>query len=359
MYNNTFGNIFRLTSFGESHGKAIGGVIDGFPAGITIDMEFIQKELNRRRPGQSAITTARKEADEVEFLSGIYEGVSTGCPIGFAVWNTNQHSNDYDNMKDVYRPSHADYTYTQKYGIRDHRGGGRSSARETIARVVAGALAKLALRQLGISITAFTSQVGPFKLDKDYTTYDLTSIENNPVRCPDQDLARLMADYIFRIKGEGDTIGGVISCVIKGCPVGLGQPVFGKLHAALGNAMLSINAVKGFEYGQGFSNMELKGSQQNDIFYNNNGEIGFRSNRSGGIQGGISNGQDIYFRVAFKPVATVLMEQPTVDIHGNETILKARGRHDPCVLPRAVPIVEAMAAMTLLDYYLLDKASTL
>ena len=358
MYNNTFGNIFRLTSFGESHGKAIGGVIDGFPAGITIDMEFIQKELNRRRPGQSAITTARKEADEVEFLSGIYEGVSTGCPIGFAVWNTNQHSNDYDNMKDVYRPSHADYTYTQKYGIRDHRGGGRSSARETIARVVAGALAKLALRQLGISITAFTSQVGPFKLDKDYTAYDLTSIENNPVRCPDQDLARQMADYIFRIKGEGDTI-GVISCVIKGCPVGLGQPVFGKLHAALGNAMLSINAVKGFEYGQGFSNMELKGSQQNDIFYNNNGEIGFRSNRSGGIQGGISNGQDIYFRVAFKPVATVLMEQPTVDIHGNETILKARGRHDPCVLPRAVPIVEAMAAMTLLDYYLLDKASTL
>ena len=309
MYNNTFGNIFRLTSFGESHGKAIGGVIDGFPAGITIDMEFIQKELNRRRPGQSAITTARKEADEVEFLSGIYEGVSTGCPIGFAVWNTNQHSNDYDNMKDVYRPSHADYTYTQKYGIRDHRGGGRSSARETIARVVAGALAKLALRQLGISITAFTSQVGPFKLDKDYTAYDLISIENNPVRCPDQDLARQMADYIFRIKGEGDTIGGVISCVIKGCPVGLGQPVFGKLHAALGNAMLSINAVKGFEYGQGFSNMELKGSQQNDIFYNNNGEIGFRSNRSGGIQGGISNGQDIYFRVAFKPVATVLMEQ--------------------------------------------------
>ena len=356
---NSFGNIFRLTSFGESHGKGVGGVIDGFPSGITIDEEFVQQELNRRRPGQSILTTARKEADEVEFLSGIYEGVSTGCPIGFAVWNTNQHSNDYDNMKDVYRPSHADYTYTQKYGIRDHRGGGRSSARETIARVVAGALAKLALRQLGISITAFTSQVGPFKLDKDYTAYDLTSIENNPVRCPDQDLARQMADYIFRIKGEGDTIGGVISCVIKGCPVGLGQPVFGKLHAALGNAMLSINAVKGFEYGQGFSNMELKGSQQNDIFYNNNGEIGFRSNRSGGIQGGISNGQDIYFRVAFKPVATVLMEQPTVDIHGNETILKARGRHDPCVLPRAVPIVEAMAAMTLLDYYLLDKASTL
>ena len=359
MYNNTFGNIFRLTSFGESHGKAIGGVIDGFPAGITIDMEFIQKELNRRRPGQSAITTARKEADEVEFLSGIYEGVSTGCPIGFAVWNTNQHSNDYDNMKDVYRPSHADYTYTQKYGIRDHRGGGRSSARETIARVVAGALAKLALRQLGISITAFTSQVGPFKLDKDYTAYDLTSIENNPVRCPDQDLARQMADYIFRIKREGDTIGGVISCVIKGCPVGLGQPVFGKLHAALGNAMLSINAVKGFEYGQGFAGVTQRGSEQNDVFINDNGRISTRTNHSGGIQGGISNGQDIYFRVAFKPVATLLTEQETVTLDGTPTVLKARGRHDACVLPRAVPVVEAMAAMTILDYYLLNKTTHL
>lgn len=359
MYNNTFGNLFRLTSFGESHGKAIGGVIDGFPAGIVIDMDFIQQELNRRRPGQSAITTARKEADEVEFLSGIYEGVSTGCPIGFAVWNTNQHPNDYDNMKDVYRPSHADYTYTEKYGIRDHRGGGRSSARETIARVVAGALAKLALRQLGIQITAFTSQVGPYILEKDYTQYDLTRIEENSVRCPDQELAAKMADYIYKIKGEGNTIGGVISCVIKGCPIGLGQPVFGKLHAALGNAMLSINAVKGFEYGQGFGSMEQKGSEQNDIFYNENGKIALRTNRSGGIQGGISNGEDIYFRVAFKPVATVLMEQPTVDRLGNETILKARGRHDPCVLPRAVPIVEAMAAMTILDYYLLNKTTRL
>ena len=322
MYNNTFGNIFRLTSFGESHGKAIGGVIDGFPAGITIDEDFIQQELNRRRPGQSSITTSRKEADAVEFLSGIYEGVSTGCPIGF--WNTNQHSSDYDNMKDIYRPSHADYTYTQKYGLRDHRGGGRSSARETIARVVGGALAKLALKQL------------------------LSNIEKNPVRCPDPELAKIMEEYIFNIKGEGDTIGGVISCVIKGCPVGLGQPVFGKLHAALGNAMLSINAVKGFEYGQGFGSMNLKGSQQNDIFYNDNGTIQTRTNRSGGIQGGISNGQDIYFNVAFKPVATILMEQPTVDIHGNDTVLKAKGRHDPCVLPRAVPIVEAMAAMRLL-----------
>ena len=356
---NTFGNIFRLTSFGESHGKAIGGVIDGFPAGISIDLDFVQQELARRRPGQSAITTARKEADAVEFLSGIYEGVSTGCPIGFVIWNTNQHSNDYDNMKDVFRPSHADYTYTQKYGIRDHRGGGRSSARETISRVVGGALAKLALRQLGIRITAFTSQVGPYKLDKDYTAYDLSRIEENPVRCPDPEMARQMSDYILKIKGEVDTIGGVISCVVQGCPVGLGEPAFGKLHAALGNAMLSINAVKGFEYGQGFNHMEMKGSEQNDVFFNDHGHIGFRTNCSGGIQGGISNGQDIYFRVAFKPVATLLTEQPTVDIHGNETMLKARGRHDPCVLPRAVPIVEAMTAMTLLDYYLLDKTTHL
>ena len=356
---NTFGNILRVTSFGESHGKAIGGVIDGFPSGIRIDMDFIQKELDRRRPGQSAITTSRKEPDAVEFLSGIYEGVSTGCPIGFCVWNTNQHSSDYDNIKDLFRPSHADFTYTSKYGIRDHRGGGRSSARETITRVVAGSLAKLALRQLGISVTAFTSQVGPLKLDKDYTHYDLTTIEQNPVRCPDQEMAKQMTDLIYKIKGEGDTVGGVVSCVIKGCPIGLGEPVFGKLHAALSYAMLSINAAKGFEYGQGFSGMEMKGSEQNDIFYNDNGKISLRTNRSGGIQGGISNGQDIYFRVAFKPVATVLMEQPTVDKDGNETTLKARGRHDPCVLPRAVPVVEAMAAVTILDYYLCNKATTL
>ena len=355
--NNTFGNIFTLTSFGESHGKAIGGVIDGFPAGIRIDEGFVRQELARRRPGQSALTTGRQEADAVEFLSGIYKGVSTGCPIGFVVWNTNQHSADYDNMKDVFRPSHADFTYTQKYGIRDHRGGGRSSARETISRVVAGALAKLALKEIGVQITAFTSQVGTLALDKDYAQYDFGCIEKNPVRCPDPELARQMEELILRVKGEGDTIGGVVSCVIRGCPIGLGQPVFGKLHAALGNAMLSINAAKGFEYGQGFGSMDLKGSQQNDLFYNEGGHIALRTNRSGGIQGGISNGEDIYFRVAFKPVATVLMEQPTVDKAGNETVLKARGRHDPCVLPRAVPIVEAMAAMTLLDYYLLDKAS--
>ena len=354
---NTFGNIFTLTSFGESHGKAIGGIIDGFPAGIRIDEDFVQNELARRRPGQSALTTGRKEADTVEFLSGIYEGVSTGCPIGFVVWNTNQHSSDYDNMKDVFRPSHADFTYTQKYGIRDHRGGGRSSARETISRVVGGALAKLALKEIGVQITAFTSQVGTLVLDKSYTQYDLRHIEDNPVRCPDPVLARQMEELILRVKGEGDTVGGTVSCIIQGCPVGLGEPAFGKLHAALGNAMLSINAAKGFEYGQGFESMELRGSQQNDVFYNENGHIALRTNRSGGIQGGISNGEDIYFRVAFKPVATVLMEQPTVDKEGHETILKARGRHDPCVLPRAVPIVEAMAAMTILDYYLLNKTT--
>lgn len=354
---NTFGNIFTLTSFGESHGKAIGGIIDGFPAGIRIDEDFVQHELARRRPGQSALTTGRKEADTVEFLSGIYEGMSTGCPIGFVVWNTNQHSSDYDNMKDVFRPSHADFTYTQKYGIRDHRGGGRSSARETISRVVGGALAKLALKEIGVQITAFTSQVGTLALDKSYTQYDLRHIEDNPVRCPDPVLARQMEELILRVKGEGDTVGGTVSCIIQGCPVGLGEPAFGKLHAALGNAMLSINAAKGFEYGQGFGSMELRGSQQNDVFYNENGHIALRTNRSGGIQGGISNGEDIYFRVAFKPVATILMEQPTVDKEGNETILKARGRHDPCVLPRAVPIVEAMAAMTILDYYLLNKTT--
>ena len=278
---NSFGNIFRLTSFGESHGPGVGGVIDGFPAGIKIDMDFVQQELNRRRPGQSLLTTSRKEPDTVEFLSGIFEGKSTGCPIGFVVWNKNQHSNDYENIKNLFRPSHADYTYMQKYGIRDYRGGGRSSARETISRVVAGALAKLALKQLGISVTAYTSQVRPLKLDKDYKSYNLDLIETNDVRCPDPEKAKEMAELIWKIKGEGDTIGGVVSCVIKGCPIGLGQPVFGKLHAALGNAMLSINAVKGFSYGQGFDSMELKGSEQNDVFYNNNGRVETKSNYSG------------------------------------------------------------------------------
>lgn len=351
---NTFGNIFRLTSYGESHGAAIGGVIDGCPAGITVDMEFIQKELNRRRPGQSKITTPRKEADEVEFLSGIYDGKTTGVPIGFIIRNNNQHSSDYDNLKDIYRPSHADYTYSQKYGIRDHRGGGRSSARETIARCVGGALAKLALNQLNIEITAYTSQVGHIKLDKQYAEYDLSLIESTPVRCPDMEKAAEMIEFIEEVKSKGDTIGGVVTCVIKGTPVGLGEPVFNKLHAALGDAMLGINAVKGFEYGDGFD-VSHRGSEVNDVFYNDNGKVSMRTNHSGGIQGGISNGQDIYFRVAFKPVATILMHQDTINKEGEYTDLKARGRHDACVLPRAVPIVEAMAAMTILDYYLMSK----
>lgn len=352
---NTFGNIYRLTSFGESHGPGIGGVIDGCPAGIELDTAFIQQELNRRKPGQSKLTTPRKEDDEVQFLSGVYEGKTTGTPIGFIIWNENQHSADYDNMKDLYRPSHADYTYQAKYGIRDPRGGGRSSARETIARCVAGAIAKLALREHGIHIQAFTSQVGPIKLEGTYKEYDLKLTEQSDVRCPDPAKAAEMEALIGEVKAKGDTIGGVITCVATGVPVGLGEPVFGKLHAALGHAMLTINAVKGFEYGDGFDAALYRGSERNDRFFNNNGLIGTRTNNSGGIQGGISNGQDIYFRVAFKSVATILMEQETVTRDCEETILKAKGRHDPCVLPRAVPIVESMAAMTLLDYLLIQK----
>ena len=353
---NTFGNIFTLTTFGESHGEAIGGVVDGMPAGIPIDVDFIQSELNRRRPGQSCITTSRQEGDVVELLSGVFEGCSTGCPIGFIVRNTNQHSQDYDNMRQLYRPSHADFTYATKYGNRDHRGGGRSSARITISRVVAGALAKLALRQLNISVQAYTSQVGNILLDKDYRKYDLSMTETNIVRCPDPVKADEMIQLISEVRAAGDTIGGVITCVVKGCPAGLGEPEFGKLNAALGSAMLSINAVKGFEYGEGFDGVTARGSEQNDVFVNNYGQVGTLTNHSGGIQGGISNGQDIYFRVAFKPVATLLREQDTIDIYGNATKLTAKGRHDPCVLPRAVPVVEAMAAMTILDYFLLNKS---
>ena len=352
---NTFGNVFTLTTFGESHGIAVGGIVDGFPAGIDIDLDFVQKELNRRRPGQSHITTGRNEPDKVEFLSGIFEGKSTGTPIAFEVRNTNQHSQDYENMRSLFRPSHADFTYYNKYGIRDHRGGGRSSARITIARCVAGALAKLALRQLGISVWAYTSQVGNIALDRDYTKYDLNKIEDNIVRCPDAEKAKEMEDLIASVKADGDTIGGIITGVIKGCPVGLGEPEIDKLHAQLGAAMLSINAVKGFEYGDGFSGITARGSEQNDVFINKNNSISTITNHSGGIQGGISNGQDIYFRVAFKPVATLLREQNTVDIEGNATKLTARGRHDPCVLPRAVPIVESMAAMVILDNFLLNK----
>lgn len=350
---NTFGQLFRLTTFGESHGPGIGGVIDGMPSGLLVDTDFLQSELNRRRPGQSALTTARKESDRVELLSGVFEGRTTGCPIGFLVRNENQHSADYDNLRDVIRPSHADFTYQTKYGWRDHTGGGRTSARETVARVVGGAFAKMFLKQYGIRITAYTSQVGSIALSNAWDSYDFSLIEQNPVRCPDPVKAEEMAALIAQVKAEGDTIGGVITCVIEGCPVGLGEPVFGKLHAALGAAMLSINAVKGFEYGEGFAGVESRGSEQNDIFVPSPHGITTLTNHSGGVQGGLSNGQPIYFRVAFKPVATLLREQQTVTASGEPTVLKARGRHDPCVLPRAVPIVEAMSAMVIADNLML------
>ena len=353
---NSIGQLLRLTTFGESHGTAIGGVLDGFPAGIVIDEDFVRTEMRRRRPGQSAIITQRNEQDEVQFLSGIFEGRSTGTPIAFMIANSNSRSSDYGNLREAYRPSHADYVYDCKYGIRDHRGGGRSSARETAVRVCAGALAKLALRQLGISVQAYTSQVGEIGLEDNYTAYDLSLVENNAVRCPDAVKAAEMEKLILDVKRQGDTVGGIVTCVAKGVPVGLGEPLYDKLSASLAGAMLSINAVKGFEYGNGFAAAAGLGSEQNDIFFNNGGKIATRSNNSGGIQGGISNGNDIYFRVAFKPVATVLKEQPTVTKEGEETLLLARGRHDPCVVPRAVPVVEAMTALVLLDHYMLDKA---
>ncbi len=365
---NTFGNIFRLTSFGESHGAAIGGVVDGCPAGIELDMDFLQSELDRRRPGQSRLTTARKEGDRVELLSGVMASahtdkrwLTTGHPIGFLVRNENHHSSDYDDLRDVFRPSHADYTYYNKYGLRDHRGGGRSSARETIARVVAGAIAKTCLRQVGIDIRAWTQQVGSIACSGDWTQLDLSLIEQNDVRCPDPEVARRMEELILQVKGEGDTIGGVIAGVIKGCPAGLGEPVFGKLHAQLGAAMLSINAVKGFEYGEGFAGVAQRGSEQNEKplaeLPAEGVTIAHFTNHSGGIQGGISNGQPIPFRVAFKPVATLLRTQETFDIHGKPVSIHPRGRHDPCVLPRAVPIVEAMAAMVILDAYLQNRST--
>lgn len=352
---NKFGTLFTLTSFGESHGVAIGGVIDGMPAGIAVDMDFIQSELDRRKPGQSSIVTQRKESDKVEILSGVFEGVTTGTSIGFVVYNTNMRSKDYENLRNIYRPSHADYTYSQHYGVRDHRGGGRSSARETIARVVAGAFAKLALKELGVNVTAYTSQVGNIELDRDYKRYDFSLIETNAVRCPDVEAAERMSELIAEVKREGDTIGGVITCVASGVPAGWGEPVFDKLHAKLGNAMLGINAVKGFEYGMGFAGVANRGSQMNDVFVCDNGNISTMTNNSGGIQGGVSNGEDIYFRVAFKPVATLLQPIDTIDVEGNKISVTAEGRHDPCVLPRAVPVVEAMAAMVLLDSYLLSK----
>lgn len=355
---NTIGKIFTFTGFGESHGAAIGGVIDGMPAGVRIDLEQVQHELDRRKPGQSAITTARKESDTVEILSGLFEGVTTGCPIGFIIRNENHHSQDYGQLREAFRPSHADYTYTTKYGLRDYRGGGRSSARETATRVVAGAFAKQALAQMGVSITAYTSQVGNIALEVPYTQLDLPLAESNPVRCPDATKAAEMEALILDVKKDGDTIGGVVSCVIKGVPAGTGDPVFGRLGARLADAMMSINASKGFEYGMGFGGVGLRGSQVMDSFTTDgNGDIAVAANHSGGIQGGIANGEDIYFRVAFKPVATLMQDVTTVDCHGNEILLKARGRHDPCVVPRAVPIVEAMAAIVILDAVLLNRSA--
>ena len=350
MAGNTFGNLFKLTSFGESHGVAIGGVIDGCPSGIELDFDAIQEELDRRKPGQSAIVTQRKEPDSVDFHSGIFEGKTTGTPIGFAIFNTNQKSHDYGHIKDSYRPSHADYVYDKKYGFRDYRGGGRSSARETASRVVAGAIAKQFLS--GITFNAYVSQVGDLKLDKDYSELDFSLTETNPVRCPDTAMAEKMENYIKDVRKEGDTIGGVISCVIKNVPVGLGEPAFDKLHAELGKAMLSINAVKGFEYGSGFAGVAMKGSNHNDKF---NPDGSTQTNHSGGIQGGISNGMDIYFSVAFKPVATVIQPYETIDKEGNMVKTQGKGRHDPCVVPRAVPIVEAMAALVIADYTLLNR----
>lgn len=355
MAGNSFGQFFKLTSFGESHGKAVGGVIEGVMPGLELDMDFIQGELNRRRPGQSAITTPRDEKDKVELLSGVLDGKATGTPIGFVIWNADQRSKDYGNIQDVYRPSHADYTYQSKYGIRDHRGGGRSSARETIARVVAGAIAKLILKKYGVEIAAYTSQVGGIKLEKSYQELDLTKIESNIVRCPDEEVADKMIEYIDQVRRDKDSVGGVITCVVKNAPIGLGEPVFDKFHAQMGKAMLGINAVKGFEYGLGFKATELKGSQHNDEFFMDGDQIRTKTNRSGGVQGGITNGEDVYMNVAFKPIATILKEQNTVNKQGEEIVSTVKGRHDPCVLPRAVPIVEAMAAMVMVDMIYLNK----
>ena len=353
MAGNIFGNAFRLTTFGESHGPALGGVIDGCPAGISLDMEAIQEELNRRKPGQSAIVTQRKEPDEVHFYSGVFEGKTTGTPIGFAIYNTNQKSKDYSHIKDSYRPSHADYVYEKKYGLRDYRGGGRSSARETASRVVAGAVAKQMLS--GITITAYVSAVGDLRLEEHYSNLDFSLIESNPVRCPHPKTAAAMEDYIKSVRKDGDTVGGVVSCVVQNVPVGLGEPVFDKLHAALGGAMLSINAVKGFEYGSGFAGAAMRGSAHNDL-YNEDGST--KTNYSGGIQGGITNGMDIYFNVAFKPVATIMQSQETLNNSGEMVDMQGKGRHDPCVVPRAVPIVEAMTALVLADFTLLQRTNS-
>ncbi len=370
MAGNTFGTLFRVSTFGESHGPAIGCIVDGCPAGLDFDLDFIQHELDRRRPGQSAIVTQRKESDTVQVLSGVFEGKTTGTPIAFLIPNEDQRSHDYSHLAEAYRPSHADYTWQAKYGHRDHRGGGRSSARETAARVAAGALAKLFLKTHGIEIQAYVSQVGHLALEQPYSELDLTLTETNDIRCPDPAMAEKMIRLIKKVRKDGDTIGGVVSAVVQGCPAGLGEPVFDKLHADLGKAMLSINAAKGFEYGSGFAGVKMLGSQHNDRFIPNappdnsklktqNSKLATATNHSGGIQGGISNGMDIYFRVAFKPVATIMRDQDSVNAAGEAAVVKGKGRHDPCVVPRAVPIVEAMAALVLTDHWLRLKISSL
>lgn len=362
---NTYGKIFRITTYGESHGKAVGVTIDGCPSGLALDLKEIQYELDRRKPGQSKITTQRREPDEFEILSGIFEkdgdGIfyTTGTPIQIVVFNTDQKSKDYSHIADKFRPSHADFTYHEKYGVRDYRGGGRSSARETIARVAAGAIAKQILNKIGVKIYAYVSQVGSLKLEKDYHTLDFNNIESNDVRCPDPEMAQKMYDLIDETRKNQDTIGGVVSCVLQGVPMGLGEPVFDKFHAELGKAMLSINAVKGFEYGSGFEGVALKGSEHNDLFYNDKGIIKTKTNKSGGVQGGITNGEDIYFKVAFKPVATIMQDQESVNEKGEAVLVSGKGRHDPCVVPRAVPIVDAMAALVTLDFYMRNKVTKL
>jgi len=356
---NSYGRKFRITTFGESHGIAIGVAIDGCPAGLDIDEEFIQQELGRRKPGQSKITTQRKESDQFQILSGVFEGKSTGTPIAMVIYNQDQKSKDYSHIAEKFRPSHADFTFQQKYGIRDYRGGGRSSARETAARVAAGAVAKLLLDKIGVSIQAYVSQAGSIATKKHYSELDLSKTESNIVRCPDEIVANQMIELIDQVRKYRDTIGGIVTCVIKGTPVGLGEPVFDRLHAELGKAMLSINAVKGFEYGSGFGGVKMRGSEHNDIFENKDGQIVTETNNSGGIQGGISNGQDIYFNVAFKPVATIMKDQDSIDTEGHKTVVSGKGRHDPCVVPRAVPIVEAMAALVIADFYLLNKSAKL
>ena len=357
MSSNSFGEIFRLTSFGESHGKAIGGIIDGCPAGVTLDLDAIQLELGRRKPGQSKITTQRKEADQVAFLSGVFEGKTLGTPIAFEILNSDPKSKDYAHIKDAYRPSHADYTYDAKYGIRDYRGGGRSSARETIARVVAGAIAKQILKGLGVVAHAYVSSVGEIEMDVSHRDVDLSKIDSNIVRCPDETIANEMISFIDSVRKDGDTVGGVITGLALNVPVGLGEPVFDKLHADLAKAMMGINAVKGFEYGGGFEMCKQRGSEVNDLFVTEGEDVKTKTNYSGGIQGGISNGEAIYFKVAFKPVATIMRDQISLNDKGEEVVVKGKGRHDPCVVPRAVAIVEAMTAMVILDHYLRDKST--